>query len=224
MVYYKINRLEDVADHLEWLHPSERQVYETFRFEKRKNDWLTGRWTAKNLLKDTWFNNLNLEYIEIKAGENRAPFVYINNVLSKKNITISHSQGMAFCASSPEHISIGCDMEKIESRSPHFITDYYTDFEINKINSHPHTKYSKETLFTIFWSAKESVMKVLRTGMKLHPHRLEVTSIAPNNHKGFRLMVKHADTGIKYYGWGQVSGEMVFVMMSDRRIGELQEI
>lgn len=222
MVYYSIHRQEDVADHLDWLHPSERRVYDAFRFEKRKNDWLTGRWTAKNLVKNTWFKDKELEEIEIRAGENRAPFIYINNVRSSYNITISHSHGMAFCATSIENVAIGCDMEKIEVRSPHFISDYFTEDEINSIKNN--AAFNEEALITIYWSAKESVMKVLRKGMKIHPCRLEVSKLFTTIANEYQIALIHTDTENEYYGWGKVKGEFEYVLMCNRQLEKFQKI
>ena len=47
---YALQNCDQLPEGLDWLTPGERARYEEFRFEKRQQDWLLGRWTAKQAL------------------------------------------------------------------------------------------------------------------------------------------------------------------------------
>ena len=46
-VHYSIQDWQQVPAELDWLTSGERERLDGFRFEKRRRDWLSGRWTAK---------------------------------------------------------------------------------------------------------------------------------------------------------------------------------
>ena len=46
--------LEDLPSALSWLGEKEQEVLAGLRFEKRRQDWLLGRWTAKLALQRVW--------------------------------------------------------------------------------------------------------------------------------------------------------------------------
>ena len=120
MIDFAVNDQREVPGSLDWLHPSERQLCDAFKFKKRKNDWLLGRWTAKNLVQKNWFKQYDLSEIAILPGENRAPFLYLGEQTTFQQISISHSQGIALCATNDSGSYLGCDLERIEKRSKHF--------------------------------------------------------------------------------------------------------
>ena len=221
MVKYRIRFLKDVPGTTDWLHPSELELYASFRFGKRQKDWLLGRWTAKNLLRDCWFPTHILSEIAVLPGENRAPKVYVNGTTVPCRISISHSQGQSFCATSPEIVQIGCDLEQVEKRSEAFRRDYFTEQELELFqqNRFPLTE---DQFFTLCWSAKEAVMKATRQGMSLHPRKIGVEHISTGNQSWNELRIKNKETQHDYFGRWQLNVEMVYVIVADRSMDCLE--
>ena len=147
--------------------------------EKRRRDWLLGRWTAKHLIQ---------RYVERQAGlrppldelaigsyPDGAPYVIVDrrlqiadfggnlqSTICNLQLTISHSGDRALCAIAAEG-QIGADIERVEPRSWQFAEDYFTAAEIGQVRRAPAEQRAR--LITAIWSAKESALKVLRLGL-----------------------------------------------------------
>jgi len=224
MIYFNTSEQKDVPGHLDWLHLSEKEVLSNFKFEKRKNDWLLGRWTAKNLLKQSYFSGLRLDEIEIRAGENKAPFVFVNKLIQDQTITISHSNSLSFCAAAKYPLSIGCDLEKIEKRSDFFIRDYYTDFE--KIGASNYSTHGLDecSYYSLCWSAKEALMKAIRTGLSTHPKKIEVKSLQKPKASWAKIQLNLLPQNEPYFGLWKIKENFVFVIVSDKEIENLNQV
>ena len=128
MIHWLIQSLDDCPDalhasnRLDWLNDEERQRSSSFKVEKRRQEWLLGRWTAKNLvqsvLRETADQEWPLDQIAIAADADGAPYAStlvqrtereetgISDIMSAGqaaqrlplSLSISHSHGMAFCA------------------------------------------------------------------------------------------------------------------------------
>lgn len=137
-----------------------------------------GRWTAKNLLINNSYTNLDLKDIEVRKGTNRAPVVWIDNLESPYGVSISHSHDIGFCVTSKKDILFGCDVEKIEKRSKNFITDYFTERERSLYETRYKDIFQEHEFYSLCWSSKEAVLKALGTGLSTHPLKLELEKIA----------------------------------------------
>lgn len=73
---------------------------------------------------------------------------------------------------------MGCDLELIEARIPGFVGDFFTATEQRLIDSRP-AGDERDMAANLVWSAKESALKVLRTGLRRDTRTLEVTVAAP---------------------------------------------
>jgi 4'-phosphopantetheinyl transferase len=172
-ILFAIQDLDQLPPGMDWLTAAERAKYESFRFEKRRRDWLLGRWTAKQLL-------LNLEDVpaneigrlEIATGTNGAPRPLLDSRPAAAALSLSHSNGRAFCAASHDLRRLGCDIELVESRSFSFIDTFFTARERQLVvDSGP---ADRDALVTMVWSAKESVLKALGTGLSVDTIDVEV--------------------------------------------------
>lgn len=171
----------------------EQQQLATFTVLKRRQDWLLGRWTAKNLLQthlaETTGELVPLDQLWIKHEAGGAPYVTVNGSINGPgladllplSLSISHSHGRAFCAlydaqldetiepaaraKAASRLAIGADIEHIEARDRCFVTDFFTPDEITMVDQAPPALY--ETLVTAIWSGKEAVLKALRLGLRV---------------------------------------------------------
>lgn len=174
-VFWLEQRQSDVPDDDLWLGERERAKLAELRFAKRRNDWLLGRWTSKCALA-AYLNRSrdreSLTEIEILAASDGAPEAWIGGQHGSAAISISHSNGVALTVAGVAHSMLGCDLERVEPRSEAFISDYFTPHEHRQLRladlSHRHL------LANLFWSAKESTLKAIRSGLRLDTRTLSV--------------------------------------------------
>ena len=173
-VYWLEQTQADVPEEDAWLSANEREFLRTLRFPKRRSDWLMGRWTAKNavaLLLDLPTDPEVLKTIEIRAATSGAPEVFVGNDPAAVTISLSHRAGVCVCAITAANALVGCDLEKIEPRSDAFASDYFTAAEQAFIAQQAADRWR---LLALLWSAKESVLKALREGLRLDTRRVMV--------------------------------------------------
>lgn len=214
MINYSVRFLKDVPGHLDWLHPSELSIFQHFKVEKRKNDWLLGRWTAKNLLQKRFYPDKNLNELAVLPGEKRAPFAYLNGEKQQCTISISHSHGKSFCVTADGSFKIGCDLEKIESRSINFIKDYFTEKE-RELGKTLSATIDAPSFYTVCWSAKESLMKALRIGLTLHPRKIQVETIEIRNREWSHIKVRNLQTNEVFHGLWRSKNNLVYLVLYD---------
>lgn len=158
---------------LEFLHPEEIDYYTTITFEKRQQTYLLGRYAAKQAI-NNYDNKVACSDILIKAGIFKYPVVYYPS--SKRiQVTISHCESMASGLAFPESCPMGIDIERIKPNNKTIIAELLTSNEKRLINSCLYITNITSTIldvnitddifYTIFWSIKEAISKVLRTGM-----------------------------------------------------------
>jgi 4'-phosphopantetheinyl transferase len=158
------------------LAKNEQEQLAALKFEKRRLDWLLGRWTSKLLiqaiLQQGHGRSPALEDIIVTNDADGAPVVSFNSggILPQVALSISHSGDLAFCAaieiSSPATNSLGilgADIERVEVRSPGFVQEYFTEKEAALVERTP--IHGREILVTAIWSAKEAALKALHLGL-----------------------------------------------------------
>ncbi|MBP7960537.1 MAG: 4'-phosphopantetheinyl transferase superfamily protein [Caldilineaceae bacterium] len=144
------------------------------RFEKRRRDWLLGRWTAKHLVQSVVERETGerwaLADLSIVAAADGAPEVEMHNdrhspFAIRHSLSISHSRDTSLCAVIDADVgAVGADLEWIEHREPGFVAQFFTPDEMAQIaGCEPDFR---DTLITAIWSGKEAVLKALRMGLR----------------------------------------------------------
>jgi len=177
-VYWLEQTLADVPAENQWLSAGESLSLGRMRFARRRNDWRLGRWTAKRALAASLnlpCDPLALANIEIRAAASGAPEVFLFNQTAPVTISLSHRAGTAMCAVALSGPCIGCDLEMIEPRSNAFIADYLTAREQTLVERT--LEGERPLLVTLLWSAKESALKALHTGLRLDTNCMDVSFI-----------------------------------------------
>ncbi len=165
IIYWLTQNSDDVPDSDDWLSEDERSLLRGMRFPKRRQDWRLGRWTAKLALCAYRAGEPRpLSTFEIRAAADGAPEAFWDNVAATVSISISHSNGRGLCAISSRDFAVGCDLEKIEAREENLILDYFTSEEVFFIRQVAIPERSPAV--NLIWSAKETVLKILREGMR----------------------------------------------------------
>lgn len=166
-IYWVEQSLSDVPVHDDWLAKSELRCLERLRISKRRDDWRLGRWTGKRavaMVLGLPQNDTSLMNIEILASLSGAPEAYVGHQPASASISVSHRDGIAACVVAQSTIPLGCDLELIETRSEAFLGDYFTEEEQAFVARRSASE--RDQLLTLLWSAKESVLKVLRVGLR----------------------------------------------------------
>ena len=124
-VYWLEQSAADLPAQNDWLSASDRTRLNAMRFEKRRDDWRLGRWTAKLAVAaylDLPTDLPALAEIEIRPAPSGAPEVFLANQPAEVTISLSHRDGMAICAVAASGVALGCDLEIVEPRSDAFVT------------------------------------------------------------------------------------------------------
>lgn len=148
------------------LSPGEQSHYVGLKTEKRRRDWLMGRWTAKKLVQVISHHNnqgfLPLAQVTIDNWASGEP--YIMAPAMPITLSISHSHNRAVCAVIEQpNWPLGVDLERISLRDQWFAEDYFTPTEQAAVRSAPLSE--RATLVTAIWSAKEAALKALHLGL-----------------------------------------------------------
>jgi 4'-phosphopantetheinyl transferase len=163
------------------LHPLEYQLYDAFSNDQRKLNFILGRYCAKMALASL-FEIKSLNQIYIEAGVFNQPIIKAPTIPNIR-VSISHDKLSSIALAYPEEHPMGIDIESIQPDKTSEIEDYLTPHEIILINEFNQTH---NLVVTIIWTAKESLSKVLKTGLTTSLSVLEIKSLERNTHGYFR--------------------------------------
>jgi 4'-phosphopantetheinyl transferase len=221
----------DVPATNQWLSQREMIRLGKLRFAKRRTDWRLGRWTAKNAVASFLNRPKDLQAlanIEILAAASGAPEVFVDQKDSV-TISLSHSCGAAVCAVAAPKIDLGCDLERIESRSEAFISDYLTIEEQAVVERTSNEE--RPLLVTLLWSAKESALKALHVGLRFAANSMDASSIGSLSGRTQKLVPNslslltpacaewlplraRSSSGQDFHGWWRHADQMVYTVVS----------
>lgn len=207
-VHYSIQDWEQVPAERDWLTSVERVRLDGFRFQKRRRDWLSGRWTAKLALLDICgMAREDIARFEIASADDGAPLPMLDGDVCDVRLSLSHSNRRAFCAVSKTATLLGCDIELVESRSAGFVETYFTDAESERIEcADPEIR---DLLVTMIWSAKESTLKALRTGLRADTRSVEVVDHSDGSGDGWTTVRTIASGAGEFSGLWRRDGRFV---------------
>jgi 4'-phosphopantetheinyl transferase len=106
---------------------------------------------------------------------------------------------------------VGCDLEVVEPRSTQFVADWFTPLERDVV----YRSGEPDLYANLVWSAKESALKVLRTGLRRDTRSVEVRLLA-DERDGWNRMEVHSVEGGAFTGWWRRAGAFVFTYAASR--------
>jgi 4'-phosphopantetheinyl transferase len=217
----------------------EWERWENLTTEKRKRDWLCGRWTAKLLLQNLYREKTGYtipgDSFSIINNAGGVPLVTGHwSLATGYSLSISHSHGYALCAVAEHpHYSIGADLERIEERVDGFVEDYFTAGERERVaccvlRNQANTHHAiRNTLINATWSAKEAVLKALHLGLSVDTRTVECliepfveppTCWTPFTIQCDNNRLPHPAPKLK--GWWQVQGDFVLTVAMGKVAGD----
>lgn len=183
-----------------WLTAAEVGRLATLRFAKRREEWRLGRWTGKRAVAAYLAQPPDLTQIEIRSGASGAPELFVWGRAAPLSISLSHRAGRALCALGDSSAALGCDLELVERRENSFVADYFTPEE-QAVIAHA-LPSRRDHLATLFWSAKESVLKALQCGLRSSTQSVSVSLLDPvRASSGWNRYSARTSEGGLFGGW-----------------------
>ncbi len=135
---------------------------------------------------------------------------YVDGQRAARGVSLSDRAGCAVCLVTAEPADVGCDIEIVEPRSAAFVRDYLTEREARFVEA---AGEARDMAANLFWSAKESALKVLRTGLRRDTRSVEVTvaDLRPPEFTWSPLEVRTVE-GPVFPGWWRRSGPFLFTV------------
>jgi len=202
-VHWLLQAAADVPAGDDWLTPAERVRLAALRAPRRRADWRLGRWTAKRAVAASLAGDgppPAPAAVEVRAAADGAPEAFVGGHPAPLAISLSHRAGLAVCMAAPAGTALGCDLELVEPRSDAFVADYLTAPERAAVQAA--TATDRALLVALLWSAKESALKALRSGLRLDTRWVAVDPPAPAGLGCWHpLTVRHPATGRVLPGW-----------------------
>ncbi len=188
----------------DWLSTVEQAALARLRVDKRRADWRLGRWVGRRALAAALACDAGR--LAIIASESGAPLALRDGLPAPVSLSLSHAGGHGLCAVAPIGVAIGCDLEPLTLREPAFVRQWFTAAEQAAIAADP-------TLATVFWCAKEAVLKADRCGLRDDPSRVTVDRVGA---VGDWMRLATAGTGADRQAWARLRGGMVAAVVAGR--------
>jgi 4'-phosphopantetheinyl transferase len=210
----------EVPSSLDWLSPPEREHVDSIRFTKRRDEYLTRRWTAKQAIAtvlDIDRAPEALTRIEVRHRPSGAPHVHLDGRAAGVDISMSDRAGWAVClvgpAGSAESGTLGIDLEVVEPRSDEFVADFFTAAERAHVRALGDLDLRHEAA-NLIWSAKEAALKVQQVGLRVDTRTVDVQLRGERRPDGWAPMNVSAAAG-PMPGWWRRDGVFVLTIAYD---------
>jgi len=195
-----------------WEDTALRSRLAMMKYPKRRSEARLGRWTAKAAVAMAVGLDADdaetLHRIMVRNAPDGAPEVEVDGAHAGLTIAMTDRADWAVCAVVEGPTRVGCDLELVEPRSPAFVGDYFTAHEQALVRHAANPELSGN----LVWSAKESALKVLRTGLRRPAKSVEVHLTDGDGNGWSALTVHDSDTGRTFPGWWIRYGEFVLTI------------
>ena len=212
MVNWLAASLDGVPDNDDWLDEALAARLGTMTYEKRYSEARMARWTAKRAVALTLgLGETDLAGVQIRNAPDGAPEAFVAGAPVPAVIAMTDRADWAVCMVARGQDRIGCDLELVEPRSRAFVADYFTVGEQETTWG----ATDPNLVANLIWSAKESALKVLRTGLRRDTRTVEVALLGHSDGIWNGLEVKEP-TGRVLPGWWLRYGDFVLTCAASR--------
>jgi 4'-phosphopantetheinyl transferase len=215
-----------------WLAPAEAARLARYRFTKRRTEYRLRRWTGKQAVAavaglDTGVPG-RLAAIEVLNRPTGAPYVQVDGAPLGVDVSLTDRAGWAVCLVGERAgegngygrgvgagvARVGVDLEIVEARSDAFVEDFLTAAERDHVRGLP-GRPEQDAAANLFWSAKESALKVLRVGLRADTRSVEVHLTGPARADGWAPLEVRTTTDGVLPGWWRRDGVFVLTVTYD---------
>lgn len=162
-------------DLAEALHPREEAYYKELVVEKRRRNYLIGRYAAKQAVA-AFVREKDLRRIAIQPGVFNQPVVR-HGTQCNVQVSISHCDDFGAALAFSEIHPMAIDIERINTDKNSVLETHVTGKEQEIIRAF---SCSYEEKLTLLWTVKESLSKILKTGLTAPFHIFEISKIEKN--------------------------------------------
>jgi len=209
--------MREVPEADDWLSPAEVARLSTLRFAKRRSELRLARWTAKHLIARTLALGTDREalaLIEIRPAPTGAPRAFHAGAPAALAVSMTDRADWAVCAAGPAGLALGCDLELVEPRTDAFVRDWFTARERDVVfGAEPGE--ARHVLANLIWSAKESALKVLQTGLRRDTRSVEVELGGSAGTAGWAGLRVRVQEGTVFPGWWRRYGDFLLTCVAD---------
>jgi 4'-phosphopantetheinyl transferase len=205
--------MQHVSPQPDWLEPQLAQRLAGMSYTKRREEARLGRWTAKMAIARRVGIDptpRNLRNIEVRNAPDGAPEAHVDGAPLDGVIAMTDRADWAVCAIVQGSGRVGCDLELVEPRSGAFVRDYLTAPERDCVAA----SADPDATANLIWSAKESALKVLRTGLRRDTRSVTVR-LGDHDPSGWDRLSVDADDGRVFSGWWARFNRFLLTMVTE---------
>lgn len=212
-ILWHASGIAEVPDGSAWMDHVEAHRFARMRYAKRLSEARLGRWTAKQTViraLDRDGSHASLASVIVRNAADGAPELFVDGEPEKYTIAMTDRADWAVTALREGPERIGCDLELVEPRSSRFVSDFFTPAEVRQVEAG-----DRDLLANLIWSAKESSLKVLRTGLRRDTRTVEV-ALHEGDDGTWTPFTVAVDSGpIRHHGWWIRYGEFVLTVAAE---------
>lgn len=203
----------------DWLTGREATFASGLRYTKRRTEYLLRRWVCKQAVAAAVglpADLPSLARVEVGNRPGGAPYVYVDGAPPGLDVSITDRAGWAVCVVGGDLSRVGCDLEIVEPRSQGFVSDFLTAAEQAYVSSL--AAHDRDAAANLIWSAKESALKVLHTGLRRDTRTVEVVVAHPgsgdSDPTGWARLEVRTSEGPVFPGWWRRDGVFLVTVAS----------
>lgn len=205
---------DDTSKMIKSLHTNEEAYYYSLKNEKRKGSYLIGRFAAKEAV--LALTGIGAKGINVCNGIFNFP-VMKSAQLENIQITLTHCNDIAVAIAFPEEHPLGIDLEKINVERQTLIKEIVNAGEMAQALK---GGLKNDEVFTFFWTVKEALSKILRTGFACNTEIFQIKEF----YKTCNLFESKFLNFVQYKGYSiQNAGYVCSIVLPDRTTVELDD-
>ena len=164
-----------------------------------------------------WSASHRVEVANLPTG---APVVLVDGAPAGLEVSLTDRAGWAVCLVGVPGARVGCDVEIAEPRSEGFVADFLTAQERRYVASLEGEH--RDAAANLVWSAKESALKVLQTGLRRDTRSVDVVLTSPagvppgGGHAGWAPLEVRSAEGGRMPGWWRRDGVFLVTVASEQ--------
>lgn len=209
--------LDEVPEGIAWLSAAEVDRLGRMRYAKRSSEFLVSRATAKQAIAHAVGLPLDpdvLRRIEVRHRPTGAPAPFVDGQPADLAMSSTDRADRAVCVTTATTgIAVGCDLELVEERSQGFVASYLTPPEQQTVAA----AAAPDLTANLLWSAKESALKVLETGLRRDTRTVEVR-LGDEVVAGWSALEVYPAEGGVFPGWWRRAGRFLLSVVASAPI------